>query len=376
MNFKTLYLRSNSTSARSDRAQTICELKSATKKFRHLSTRISHMLRFLQPGILTLFLSFAANRLVEGQHTGSSGRVMTWVPPYGIGDSRTRLDESFDGISMRDGLTHLGLQFWNPTKDGGIELVTRFKDVNETEISNFREWGHAHGVRVMLCLYNGTSSGWDWELARSAFGTHQKDLVEALVRETLRLKLDGVDIDLEGKGDLEESKDSFVNFIRDLSSRLHSEGKELSVNTFAHKWHAPRRSWWPELLPHINGLNVMGYSETGANSDEWRSYGSFKAAAGIHHSKLLIGMPSNTARWQESSVIEHLNWVIEDASVGLAIWDARLRNLKWRSKETWLAISEIKGGAEPYGGDQPANGPESQPEGNDKLEPKAEVRLH
>ena len=120
----------------------------------------------------------------------------------------------------------------------------------------------------------------------------------------------------------------------------------------------------------------MGYSETGANSDEWRSYASFKAAAGIHHSKLLIGMPSNTARWQESSVIEHLNWLIEDASVGLAIWDARLRNLKWRSKETWLAISEIKGGAEPYGGDQPANAPESQLEGIDKFEPKAEVRLH
>jgi hypothetical protein len=195
----------------------------------------------------------------------------------------------------------------------------------------------------MLCVYNGTPSGWDWELARSAFDTHRAEFTEALAKETVRLQLDGVDIDLEGKGDLEGSKDAFVRFIKELSGRLHKEGKELSVDTFAYKWHAPRQSWWPELLPHIDALNVMGYSETGSTAEEWRSYDSIKAAAGSHSSKLLMGMSSNAAQWQESPLSEHLRWVIEDESVGLAIWDARLPDSSWRTKQTWSAIAKIRG---------------------------------
>ena len=52
---------------------------------------------------------------------------MTWVPPYAVSACQQRLNESFDGAGMKDGLTHLGLQFWNPTATGGVELVTRFR---------------------------------------------------------------------------------------------------------------------------------------------------------------------------------------------------------------------------------------------------------
>ncbi len=34
---------------------------------------------------------------------------MTWVPPYAIGESKARLGESFDGLGMKDGITHLGV---------------------------------------------------------------------------------------------------------------------------------------------------------------------------------------------------------------------------------------------------------------------------
>lgn len=321
------------------------------------------MFPFLRATLLGLLLGFPWAASADGQQDlVESRRVMTWVPPYAIDESKSRLEESFDGIGMKDGITHLGLQFWNPTREGGIEFVARFKGVNDSRVSELRDWGHAHGVRVMLCVYNGTSSGWDWDLARSAFDKHRSEFVEAIVRETLRLKLDGVDVDLEGKGDLDSSKDAFVQFIKELSARLHAEGKELSVDTFAYKWHAPRQSWWPELLPHIDGLNVMGYSETGATAAEWRSYASQKAATGIHTSKLLIGMPGNAARWQEASHMEHLRWVIEDGSAGLAIWDACLPNPKWRTRETWLAIKKIRGGTKQGGAEQPALSPGSKSE--------------
>src|SRR6058998_3241089 len=43
--------------------------------------------------------------------------VMTWVPPYAVSQCKARLTESFGGRGMKDALTHLGLQFWKPTKN-------------------------------------------------------------------------------------------------------------------------------------------------------------------------------------------------------------------------------------------------------------------
>jgi hypothetical protein len=258
---------------------------------------------------------------------------------------RKSLNESFGGAAVKDGITHIGLQFWNPTANGGIERVSRFAKINDAEIAAFRRWGDAHEVRVMLCVYNTTSSGWDWKLATSAFGKNRTKFVDALVSETLRLKLDGVDIDFEGLGKLELSKQAFVHFIKELSARLHAEGKELTVDTFAYKWHAPNQSWWPALLPHVDGLHVMGYSETGAGAAQWRSYKFLKAAAGSHHAKLLIGVPSHAAQWQSAPVKKHLDWIVADGSVGLAIWDAQLKDPAWRTKSTWQAIKRIKTGS-------------------------------
>jgi hypothetical protein len=189
--------------------------------------------------IRAFFTIFAGVLFLSGSGTAQEltkeRRVMTWVPPYAVDACKERLDQSFDGFGMKDGLTHLGLQFWHPTMEGGLKLVEGFKPIDESTISNFQKWGDAHGVRTMLCIYNGTSEGWDWELAKTAFDIHRERLVEALVSETVRLKLDGVDVDFEGKGKLEGDRRAFVQFIKELSERLHAEGKELTIDTFAYK---------------------------------------------------------------------------------------------------------------------------------------------
>jgi len=271
---------------------------------------------------------------------------MSWVPPYAIEACRKNLNQSFDGVGVKNGLTHLGLQFWQPTKEGELKLVDQFKAIDEAAIVSFRKWGDDHGVRTMLCVYNGTSKGWDWELAKSAFDTHRERLVGALVSETLRLKLDGVDIDFEGKGNRDGDREAFVKFIKELSMRLRAENKELTVDTFAYQWHAPNQRWWRELLPHIDGLHVMGYSETGVGAAGWRSYDFIKAAAGEYSPKVLLGMASNVSEWQGAPALEHLAWIKSDSSVGLAIWDLRIRDPAWRSKELWQVIGEIKNGVE------------------------------
>lgn len=220
----------------------------------------------------------------------------------------------------------------------------------------------------MLCVYNGKASGWDWDLAKTAFDEHRTKFVEALVSETLRLKLDGIDIDLEGNGELDESQAAFVRFIEELSKRLHAEGKELTVDSFAYKWNAPNQNWWPALIPHVDALHVMGYAETGAGAAEWRSYDFQKAAAEDEASKLLIGMTSSAAEWQEIPVERNLQWIIDNPAVGMAIWDAQLKAPEWRTKAMWQAISKIKNGAEHVADQRPA-AVESKPKGTFKSQP-------
>ena len=268
--------------------------------------------------------------------------VTTWVPPYGIARAKARLTDP--AIGMGDALTHLALQFWVPTAEGDVVLV-KHPDVTDAAVSELRDWAHANGVRAMLCVYNAGGRTWDWSLARSAFDTHRAKFVRSLVAEVDRLGLDGVDVDLEGGGSFPQDKAAFVSFIAELSAALHARGKHLSVDTFAYRWNAPNQTWWPELLPLVDALTTMGYHETGANADGWRSYAAQREAAGDHAAKLQIGMPSGKDQWLGKAAREHLEWVRRDGTVGVAIWDAQLRTEAWRSPELWRVLREIRGPA-------------------------------
>ena len=267
---------------------------------------------------------------------------MTWVPPYATNTCLERLNESYGGVGMKNGLTHLGLQFWRPSEKGKTQLVDDFKPIDDSTVIQFRKWGSANNVQVLLCVYNGYKDGWNWEVAKNAYDKNRKQFIKALVSETIRLDLDGVDIDLEGKGTRDSDKKGFVEFIRELSYALRAKGKELTVDSFAYKWNAPNQGWWKLMLPHIDALHVMGYLETGSKSTGWRSYDFLKTAAGKDSSKLLIGVPSHASHWEKASVGQHLQWIANDSSVGLAIWDAQLKDPNWRTKKAWQTISRIR----------------------------------
>ena len=269
--------------------------------------------------------------------------VMTWVPPYAVAQCQARLAASFDGVGMKDALTHLGLQFWKPTTNGGLARAGRTNEVSDVAIAELRDWGHTNGVRVLLCVYNAVAGKWDWTLARAGFADNPERFINALMSEVDRLQLDGVDMDLEGNGSFEGDRDSFVAFIQKLSKRLHAAGKHLTVDTFSYKWNAPNQTWWKDLLPHVDALTTMGYQEIGANAPEWRSYAAQKAAAGDHAAKLMIGLPSGRNEWRGNNVAEHLAWLKADGQVGVSFWDAQMRSAAWQKPEVWKALGEIRG---------------------------------
>jgi len=269
--------------------------------------------------------------------------VMTWVPPYAVDVCRARLAETFDGMGMKDAITHLGLQFWVPAEGGGIARAGRDGGPGDEAIIALRDWAHEHGIRVLLCIYNG-SRGWDWPLAKQAFADHPGPFADALLAEVRRLQLDGVDVDLEGNGEHERDKAAYVAFIRRLSEQLHAEGGHLTVDTFAYRWHAPNQTWWPDILPWVDGLTTMGYEETGAHATMWRSFEAQLTAAGDHAAKLMIGLPSGKDTWQGNTVAEHLQWLRQDGRPGASFWDAQLRGATWRTRDTWTLIRDIRNG--------------------------------
>jgi Glycosyl hydrolases family 18 len=268
--------------------------------------------------------------------------VMTWAPAYGIEKAKARLDESFGGNGLQSTITHLALQFWIPTAAGGVETTAKYGAISDETITFFRQWGHAHGIRVMLCVFNGLET-WDWSLARSAFADHPKEFADALVAEVERRHLDGVDIDLEGQGSLDDDKAAFVQFMRGLSEQLHARGKHLTVDSFASRWNAPNQTWWQDLLPLVDGLTSMGYADIGRDGEDWHGYASQKAAAGAGAAKLLLGVPSEKDEWQAHPAVDQIDWIAADGGVGAAIWDAQLDAPAWRQSDIWAKIRKISG---------------------------------
>lgn len=269
--------------------------------------------------------------------------VMTWVPPYAVAKSRARLEESFGGVGMKDSLTHLALQFYEPTREGGLRRVPGMDDVGDATVAALRDWGHANGIRVLLCVYNGRKS-WDWPLARAAFAGHPKEFAASLAAEVERMGLDGVDVDLEGNGEFDADKAAFIAFIRELSVLLHAKDRQLTVDSFSDIWNAPSKRWWKELMPLVDGLNSMGYQEIGLSGKDWRSYAVQEAAAGADVAKFLLGMPSEVARWRGNDALDQLRWVRDYGKSGVSIWDAQLPSPAWRTREVWTVLREIRDG--------------------------------
>jgi hypothetical protein len=272
---------------------------------------------------------------------------MTWVPPYAVGASKARLNESFGGIGMKDGLTDLGLQFWEPLPDGsGIVRVQRGDDTSDAAVAAFRDWGRAHGVRVLLCVYNYNvaTESWDWPWARSAFATHPDQFAGSLIAEMERLDLDGIDLDLEGNGSLEGDKEVYLQFVRDLSARLRQRNKRLTIDTFAYVWHAPNQGWWKDLFPLVDGINSMGYEEIGAGAEEWRAFAAQEVASGADVGKLMLGMPAYKDEWRGKPALEHLRWLRDRGRAGLSLWDSKLDGAAWRTREAWAIVSELRDG--------------------------------
>ncbi len=291
---------------------------------------------------------------------GQGQQVMTWIAPYNH-DKGLRLINS-NSEKFAKGLTRIGLQYWVPTYSGGVAYHS---EVNDSKANAIISWAHQHHVAALLCVYNG-QSGWDWNLASSAFKAgNGETLASALVAEMDRMGLDGIDVDLEGNGDMSGDRSAFNAFITTLANKVRAKGKILTVDTFHSTcYNAPNVSWWGDWVNKVHNVHSMGYQDLYegdgtsicdmTNAFRYSTQQRYGTQAGYPANGVLMGMPGWLDTWgyggKGSTAANH---IAEAAAIntGVAIWsiDEFSSNGSWVSDAVWNALAALKGDACGFG---------------------------
>lgn len=310
-----------------------------------------------------LFLPFYGNVFAKS----GQPQVMGWIPAYGIEKSLSVLR---DNPHIASGLTRLGLQFWNPSEDGKT-LV--FAPVNQNgeriepaTVKQIVAWARQHKIQVMLTVYNNSQvmKKWDWELARRAFKDHPKEFVASLLLTVDAYELDGVDLDLEGEGNLEQDRRAYASFVKRLSLALKKRQKLLTIDSFHSPCvNAPNMLWWRDWRGHVDAIHSMGYQDLyEGNTHSFTVEGqaacaggvaifkyswqlAFGKNAGYRPEQIVLGMPTWMANWGEggagSSILAHLQEV-RNQGAGIALWDLQLAAPEWRTVQIWNAVTRLR----------------------------------
>lgn len=197
-----------------------------------------------------------ASALPEDAPQAARGQVMTWVPPYNWQQCEAMLTRDLGRVEMGDALTHVALQFWRPDPATGAVVYVdhEWQTPDDSVVALFQDWADGRDVALLLCAYNNDGQ-WNWDLVGPILRDPAKRAahVAALLAETLRLGLDGVDIDYEWPGGDDRDEADFLIFTEELSTALRAEGLRFFLSTFAHIWNFPNVNQWVSGVPFASG---------------------------------------------------------------------------------------------------------------------------
>ncbi len=331
----------------------------------------------------------AAAAAAHAQPVGTNGpQVMGWVPAYGIDASIKALVAT---PAIGQSMTRIGLQFWNPTADGkGVAFApvdATGRPVTAADVRQLQRWARSHGVQPLLTVYNNSQvvNRWDWQWARRAFAEHPDEFSAALVAAVDKWDLDGVDLDLEGEGDLAADRAPYAAFVHQLAAALKAKGKLLTIDSFHSPCaNAPNMRWWSDWVGDVATIHSMGYEdlyegsratftpegkpvcEGGAALFRYSWQLDYGMKAGYRRDQIVMGMPTWVDTWGSGGigpgVVDHLREA-RALGVGVGLWDMQLTAAGWSKAATWDAVQSLRRGGNalarrlPMGDRGPAHAP-------------------
>lgn len=286
--------------------------------------------------------------------------VMAWAPPYALKESFLGLESALD----QKALDYVGLQFWNPTDSGTLQLApvdSTGSLIKEQEVRRWVQRIRLGGAQPLLTVYNfsQTNPHWNWKLAQQAFLVHPAIFADALVKEVKKYDLAGVDLDLEGEGFLDQDREAFAQFVRKLSGILRPHGLRLHINSFHSPCkNAPNMSWWSDWLPYVDQVQSMGYLDLygsnphafltekgscmgGAPIFQYKWQSAWADSIGLGN-KLSLGMPTWVNQWGDGVVIKHLHDALATGK-SVALWDLQFQGTDWKSDTVWKTLRRVRG---------------------------------
>jgi hypothetical protein len=280
--------------------------------------------------------------------SGAGMEIMTWVPSYSQSTWKAALNANTGGpYSPRNTLTRLAGQFFQVQSSGALVA-----GVSDADIQWTVDFARANGIKFLVCTHNYVND-WNWGVAASAFGPNRTTLVNNLVALVTRWNADGVDIDFEGNLAGDPNRTEYGAFIRELGTRLHAIGKELTVDVFPNEWNQPSMNWIGDWTGYVDGVNSMGYDALFGGGSGWQGYRWQQdqgLAAGYRCNQFDMGMPAWLGSWGSggmgTSALAHVNELLSGSynrqPTSVAIWDAQLNGSGWLSADLWSGLHALR----------------------------------
>lgn len=183
-----------------------------------------------------------------------------------------------------DKLTHVNLWFLNPDSLGNFN-----QDLSG--LSNFISKAHDQQVKVLVSIGGGSRQSQYRQLLRDS---HRKKLIENLVQIVNTIKLDGVDVDLEGD-DIDEN---YEKFVLELAKELKSKDKLITAAIAVYY----KEKLTDKALAQYDFVNIMSYDRTGPWNPQkpgphatfthaWEDLDYFGNERSIPKEKMVLGVP-------------------------------------------------------------------------------------
>jgi len=240
----------------------------------------------------------SSSREFKEQEYKSISKDYTINLAWHVVTNKTANNTVLSTIADTKGLTTIS-PTWFTVADtrGNINSLASSQYVNYAHQSNIEVWG-------LVRDFDGGIGSYEESYELLSHTTHRENLINQLIAEALKTKLDGINVDFEKISP--ECGEHFIQFVRELSVKCRQNGIVLSVDNYVPQAHNRHYNLKEQGIV-ADYVIIMGYDEHYAGSYEsgpvasleYVKTGIEEALKVVPKEKLINAVPFYTRLWKE-----------------------------------------------------------------------------